>query len=234
MVLLVLFIFCLLQLFFFAFPNKEKGGVLTCDRLLYTQINQLSCLFWQRFTFFEGFSGVIFFCLTTKLQHESSSTLAPVIFATLNYLDYYHETSKQLSLWDLVCYCLLLIFPRKMSTVEVWFWLRWLKKLYLLIIPYWIFLILPVLFLLIAKSILHWASLLVWCNFFVDFVSNSFLFWVTYFYPIWVRGGGICFLMLLNEISLCSAFFYPTLPFQRRAIFLQIATFLEPRCFFQF
>ena len=90
--------------FFFAFPNKEKGGVLTCDRLLYTQINQLSCLFWQRFTFFEGFSGVIFFCLTTKLQHESSSTLAPVIFATLNYLHYYHETSKQLSLWDLVCY----------------------------------------------------------------------------------------------------------------------------------
>ena len=133
MVLLVLFIFCLLPLFFFvAFPNKEKGGVLTCDRLLYTQINQLSCLFWQRFTFFEGFSGVIFFCLTTKLQHESSSTLAPVIFATLNYLDYYHETSKQLSLWDLVCYCLLLIFPQKMSTVEVWFWLRWLKKLYLL------------------------------------------------------------------------------------------------------
>lgn len=118
--------------FFVAFPNKEKGGVLTCDRLLYTQINQLSCLFWQRFTFFEGFSGVIFFCLTTKLQHESSSTLAPVIFATLNYLDYYHETSKQLSLWDLVCYCLLLIFPQKMSTVEVWFWLRWLKKLYLL------------------------------------------------------------------------------------------------------
>ena len=128
MVLLVLFIFCLLPLFFFvAFPNKEKGGVLTCDRLLYTQINQLSCLFWQRFTFFEDFSGVIFFCLITKLQHESSSTLAPVIFATLNYLDYYHETSKQLSLWDLVCYCLLLIFPQKMSTVEVWFWLRWLK-----------------------------------------------------------------------------------------------------------
>ena len=82
--------------------------------------------------FLRVFLVLFFFCLTTKLQHESSSTLAPVIFATLNYLDYYHETSKQLSLWDLVCYCLLLIFPQKMSTVEVWFWLRWLKKLYLL------------------------------------------------------------------------------------------------------
>ena len=92
--------------------------------------------------------------------------------------------------------------------------------------------ILPVLFLLIAKSILHWASLLVWCIFFVDFVSNSFLFWVTYFYPIWVRGGGICFLMLLNEISLCSAFFYPTLPFQRRAIFFTNRYFFSAALFF--
>ena len=46
--------------FFFAFPNKEKGGVLTCDRLLYPKLTSYHAFFGNVLRFLRVFL-VIFF-----------------------------------------------------------------------------------------------------------------------------------------------------------------------------